>query len=114
VLNSIKIHVSGWKEFAAQKVNDRLVELAEIKPGQKVFDIVTTGIGEPAVTAARRLVDDSASRTSVIENNKGHVLVIDISSQMLIIAKQRAVSSVYIEKKEFVAVQIYKNILLLL
>jgi ubiquinone/menaquinone biosynthesis C-methylase UbiE len=84
------------------------------------LDITATGIGEPAVTAARRLVDDSASRTSVIENNKGHILAIDISSQMLIIAKQRAVSlglQIYhqsvLKKKEFVAVQIYKNILLI-
>ena len=52
---------AGWKEWwetfeiAAQKVNDRLIELAEIKPRQKVLDIAT-GIGEPAVTAARRLV----------------------------------------------------------
>jgi enediyne biosynthesis protein CalE5 len=86
---------SGWKEWyktfeiAAQKVNDRLIELAEIKSGQKVLDIAT-GIGEPAITVARRLVDDSASRTSDIANNKDNVLAIDISSQMLIIAKQRA------------------------
>jgi cyclopropane fatty-acyl-phospholipid synthase-like methyltransferase len=52
---------AGWKEWwqtievAAQKVNDRLIELAQIKPDQKVLDIAT-GIGEPAVTAARKLV----------------------------------------------------------
>jgi ubiquinone/menaquinone biosynthesis C-methylase UbiE len=34
--------------------SDRLVELAEIKCGQKVLDIAT-GIGEPAITAARKL-----------------------------------------------------------
>jgi cyclopropane fatty-acyl-phospholipid synthase-like methyltransferase len=51
----------GWKEWwetleiAAQKVNNRLIELAEIKPGQKVLDIATR-IGEPAVTTARKLV----------------------------------------------------------
>ena len=50
----------GWKEWwqtvevAAQKISDRLVELAEIKPGQKVLDIAT-GIGEPAITAARKV-----------------------------------------------------------
>ena len=48
---------AGWKEWwetfeiAAQKVSDRLVEVADIKPGQKVLDI-GTGIGEPAVTVA--------------------------------------------------------------
>ena len=42
-----------WKtiEKGGQKVSDKLVELAEIKPGQKVLDIAT-GIGEPALTAA--------------------------------------------------------------
>ena len=80
----------GWKEWwqtvevAAQKVSDRLVELAEIKPGQKVLDIAT-GIGEPAITAARKLagygnnIDDTA-----------YVLATDVSTQMLTIAKQRA------------------------
>lgn len=91
----------GWKEWwqtleiAAQKVNDRLVELAEIKPGQKVLDIAT-GIGEPAVTAARKLVElpsgygnqDKSSHKD--KSNRGHVLATDISAQMLTIAKQRA------------------------
>ena len=90
----------GWKEWwktleiAAQNVSDRLVELAEIKPGQKVLDIAT-GIGEPAVTAARKLVSavaDSENKDNNINNNKnkGHVLATDISAQMLTIAKQRA------------------------
>ena len=70
-----------WKTFEqdAQKVNERLVELAEIKQGDKVLDIAT-GIGEPAITAARKV------------GIKGHVLATDISPQMLNIAKQRAVS----------------------
>ena len=70
-----------WKTFEedAQKVNERLVELAEIKQGDKVLDIAT-GIGEPAITAARKV------------GIQGHVLATDISSQMLNIAKQRAVS----------------------
>jgi ubiquinone/menaquinone biosynthesis C-methylase UbiE len=33
-------------ETGAHNVSDRLIELAEIKPGQKVLDIAT-GIGEP-------------------------------------------------------------------
>jgi ubiquinone/menaquinone biosynthesis C-methylase UbiE len=70
-----------WKTFEqdAQKVNERLVELAEIKQGDKVLDIAT-GIGEPAITAARKV------------GIKGHVLAIDISPQMLNIAKRRAIS----------------------
>jgi ubiquinone/menaquinone biosynthesis C-methylase UbiE len=84
----------GWNEWwktvevAAQKVNDRLVELAEIKQGQKVLDIAT-GIGEPAVTAAKRLFPDYANKTGD-NGNRGHVLATDISSEMLTIAKQRA------------------------
>jgi ubiquinone/menaquinone biosynthesis C-methylase UbiE len=44
---------AGWQawwetfERGAQKVSDKLVELAEINPGDKVLDIAT-GIGEPA------------------------------------------------------------------
>lgn len=88
---------AGWKEWwqtievAAQKVSDRLVELAEIKPNQKVLDIAT-GIGEPAITAARKLVGLSGSSNKINDNEKntGHVLATDISPQMLTIAKQRA------------------------
>ena len=94
----------GWKEWwqtleiSAQKINERLIELAEIKPGNKVLDIAT-GIGEPAVTAARKLVElasDYGNKSGDNNDNKnkkneGHVLATDISSQMLIIAKQRAV-----------------------
>jgi enediyne biosynthesis protein CalE5 len=84
----------GWKEWlqtleiAAHKVNERMVELAEIKPGQRVLDIAT-GIGEPAITAARKLVE-LAGPVNKVNSNKGHVLATDISSQMLTIAKQRA------------------------
>ena len=88
---------AGWKEWwqtievAAQKVSDRLVELAEIKPNQKVLDIAT-GTGEPAITAARKLVGLSGSNNKINDNEKntGHVLATDISPQMLTIAKQRA------------------------
>jgi ubiquinone/menaquinone biosynthesis C-methylase UbiE len=70
-----------WKtiEIGAEKVSRRLIELAEIKPGSRVLDIAT-GIGEPAITAANQV------------GNSGHVLATDISSQMLSIAKQRAIS----------------------
>ncbi len=67
----------GWKEWrqtlevAAQKVSDRLVELAEIKPDQKVLDIAT-GIGEPAAIAARKLVVLSGS-INRINGSKGRI-----------------------------------------
>jgi ubiquinone/menaquinone biosynthesis C-methylase UbiE len=76
---------AGWHawwetiERGAQKVSDKLVELAEIKDGDKVLDIAT-GIGEPAVTAAKKVMPN------------GKVLAIDISPQMLLIAKTRAKS----------------------
>ena len=70
-----------WKitETGAEKVSRRLIELADIKQGSTILDIAT-GIGEPALTAAKQVGDS------------GHVLAIDISSQMLSIAKQRAIS----------------------
>ena len=76
---------AGWQawwetfERGAQKVSDKIVELAEIKPGDRVLDIAT-GIGEPAVTAARKVMPS------------GRVLATDISPQMLAIAKTRAAS----------------------
>lgn len=68
-----------WKTFekGGQKVNDKLIELAEIKAGQRVLDIAT-GIGEPALTACR-IVGDS-----------GYILATDISPAMLAIGKERA------------------------
>jgi ubiquinone/menaquinone biosynthesis C-methylase UbiE len=74
---------SGWQkwwktiEIGAQKVSDRLVELAEIREGLRVLDIAT-GIGEPAITVAK------------IVGKKGHVTATDISPQMLAIGKERA------------------------
>ena len=70
-----------WKTFetAGEEVSRHLTELAQIKQGSRVLDIAT-GIGEPAITAANQV------------GNSGHVLAIDISSQMLSIAKQRAIS----------------------
>jgi SAM-dependent methyltransferase len=76
---------AGWQiwwetfERGAQKVSDKIVELAEIKQGDKVLDIAT-GIGEPAVTAAKKVLPN------------GRVVAIDISPQMLAIAKTRAKS----------------------
>jgi ubiquinone/menaquinone biosynthesis C-methylase UbiE len=76
---------NGWRkwwkitEAAGENINRRLIQLAEIKLGSTVLDIAS-GIGEPSITAANQV------------GNSGHVLSIDISSQMLSIAKQRAIS----------------------
>ena len=73
----------GWREWwamfedGAQRLSGRLVELAEIKPHHKVLDIAT-GIGEPALTAAKKVGPD------------GHVIGIDISPEMVAIARERA------------------------
>ena len=62
----------GWRtwwepiEKGSQKLSNRLVELAKIKPGQRVLDIAT-GIGEPAMTAAK------------LVGSSGHVIATDIS-----------------------------------
>jgi len=74
---------AGWRKWwpvfekAAQHVSDRLVDLAGIKPGDRVLDIAT-GNGEPAVTAARRV------------GPAGRVVATDQSGGMLAIARERA------------------------
>jgi SAM-dependent methyltransferase len=64
-------------EEGGQKLSDKLVDLAGVRPGSKVLD-VATGIGEPAVTAARHVLPN------------GKVLATDISPEMLAIARERA------------------------
>jgi len=61
------------------------------------LDIATTGIEEPAVIAARKLVGLSGSINKINdnENNTGHVLATDISTEMLTVAKQRAAALGY-------------------
>lgn len=77
---------AGWEKWwhtienGAHHVNDRLVDLAEIAPGQRVLD-VATGIGEPALSAARRV------------GSAGRVVATDISKHMLDIARIRASKS---------------------
>jgi len=70
-----------WKitDAAGKRVSKRLIELARIKEGSRILDIAT-GIGEPAITAAQKV------------GKNGKVLAIDISSQMLAVAKERAKS----------------------
>ena len=73
----------GWKrhwniwEKAAQHINERLVDLAQIRPGHRVLDIAT-GLGEPAFTAARRV------------GPNGSVVATDLSPAMLFLARQEA------------------------
>jgi ubiquinone/menaquinone biosynthesis C-methylase UbiE len=74
---------AGWQQWwkthesGGQAISNHLVESADIKPGDRVLDIAT-GIGEPAVTAARRVGAD------------GRVVATDQASEMLAIAEARA------------------------
>lgn len=72
-----------WQTFEkdAQRLSDQLVKLAKIESRAKVLDIAT-GIGEPAITAAKKVDYDKG----------GYVLATDIAPQMLSIAKKRATS----------------------
>src|SRR5215831_3538513 len=84
----------GWRrrwttfEQGAQPLSDRLVELARIAPEQRVLD-VATGIGEPALTAARRV------------GPAGSVMAIDQAPQMLAVARER-IEAAGVENIEFV------------
>ena len=77
---------AGWEKWwptienGARSVSDRMVELADIEPGQRVLDIAT-GIGEPALVAAR------------LVGPAGRVVATDISPAMLDIARKRAIAS---------------------
>jgi ubiquinone/menaquinone biosynthesis C-methylase UbiE len=85
---------AGWKKWwraienGAQHVSKRMVELAEVEPGQRVLDIAT-GIGEPALLAASRV------------GPTGFVVATDLSSQMLDIARERA-STLGLTNVEFI------------
>lgn len=86
---------AGWQKWwktienGAQKVSDKLVELAEIREGQRILDIAS-GIGEPAITAGK------------IVGQKGHVTATDLSSEMLAIGEERARSLGLQDIMEFV------------
>lgn len=77
---------AGWArwwtvfELAAQPVSERLVELAAVAPGHTVLD-VATGLGEPAITAARRV------------GPHGRVIATDCAPAMLREAAGRAESA---------------------
>ena len=84
-LQSWNSAAAGWQKWwktierGTEKVSRQLIALAEIKSGSRILDIAT-GIGEPAITAANQI------------GNSGHILAIDISPQMLSVARQRAIS----------------------
>lgn len=74
---------SGWEKWwptidaAAQPVSDRLCELAHVSAGTWVLDLAT-GIGEPALTAAR------------LVGPTGKVTAVDQAPEMVAIAERRA------------------------
>lgn len=78
------VSADGWKrhwniwEQGAQHLNERLVDLARIRPGHRVLDL-GTGLGEPAFTAARRV------------GPNGSVVATDLSSALLSLAREEAV-----------------------
>lgn len=84
----------GWRkhwsvfERGAQPLSDRLMELAHVGPGMRVLD-VATGIGEPAMTAARRV------------GPSGRVVAVDQAPQMLAVARER-MQAAGMENVEFV------------
>jgi enediyne biosynthesis protein CalE5 len=80
-----------WQEFiygSTAPVSERLVELAGIKPGDKVLD-VAAGAGEPSLTAAR------------VVGPEGSVIATDISTNMLTAGRERAAAA-GIDNVEFV------------
>ena len=76
---------AGWRKWwrtienGAQCVSERMLDLAEVRPGHRVLD-VATGIGEPALLAASRA------------GPAGRVVATDVSPRMLDFARERATS----------------------
>lgn len=74
---------AGWKKWwelierSASPASASMLDAARVQAGHRVLD-VATGIGEPAVSAARRVGPD------------GHVLATDQAPKMLAIARERA------------------------
>jgi ubiquinone/menaquinone biosynthesis C-methylase UbiE len=72
-----------WQELiieATAAVSERLVELAAIKPGDRVLD-VAAGSGEPSLTAAK------------VVGPEGSVVATDISTGMLEFGRERAAAA---------------------
>ncbi|EPC00073.1 hypothetical protein L861_07865 [Litchfieldella anticariensis FP35 = DSM 16096] len=72
----------GWQkwaptiELAAQVVNDRLVDMAQLEAGHKVLDIAT-GYGEPLMSILERV------------GSSGVVVATDLSPEMIALARER-------------------------
>lgn len=69
-----------WKAKSAamgRDVTEALVEYARPKPGMKVLDLAS-GTGEPAISLAARV------------GSEGHVIALDLSGDLLEIARKRA------------------------
>jgi enediyne biosynthesis protein CalE5 len=85
---------TGWRKWselidtAASGISERLVELAEVKPGGRVIDIAA-GYGEPALSAAK------------VAGPDGRVVATDISAEMLAYGRERA-EAAGLENIEFV------------
>jgi SAM-dependent methyltransferase len=77
---------AGWNEWSdfidghTSVVSERLVEMAEVKEGDRVLD-VACGYGEPSLTAARKVGPD------------GTVVATDISPEMVGFGRQRAAAN---------------------
>lgn len=76
-------------EAATAPVSERLVALAALAPGMRVLD-VATGLGEPARTAAARVVSQEASQAASQAAPGGLVVAVDTSLAMLRRAAGRA------------------------
>jgi SAM-dependent methyltransferase len=85
---------TGWRKWSelidrsARRVSERLVELAEVKPGSRVIDIAA-GYGEPSLSAAK------------VAGPEGSVVATDISAEMLAYGRERAADA-GLENIEFV------------
>jgi SAM-dependent methyltransferase len=85
---------TGWRKWselidsAASGISERMVELADVRPGSRVLD-VAAGYGEPSLTAAR------------VAGPEGRVVATDISAQMIAFGRERA-GAAGIDNIEFV------------
>jgi enediyne biosynthesis protein CalE5 len=85
---------TGWRKWSelidsvASAISERLVELAEVRPGSRVID-VAAGYGEPALSAAK------------VAGPDGKVVATDISAEMLAYGRERA-EAAELENIEFV------------